>query len=29
MSDLIPLSNLQTRDINAILHPYTPLHKLR
>src|SRR4051794_38527339 len=28
MSDLIPLSNLQTRDINALFHPYTPLHKL-
>ena len=28
MSDLIPLSNLQTRDIDALFHPYTPLHKL-
>jgi 4-aminobutyrate--pyruvate transaminase len=24
-----PLSNLQTRDVEALLHPYTPLHKLR
>ena len=23
-----PLSNVQQRDIDAILHPYTPLHKL-
>ena len=23
------LSNLETRDIEALLHPYTPLHKLR
>ena len=24
-----PLTNVQQRDINAILHPYTPLHKLQ
>lgn len=24
-----PLTNLQTRDIEAVLHPYTPLHRLR
>jgi 4-aminobutyrate--pyruvate transaminase len=24
-----PLTNLQTRDVEALLHPYTPLHKLR
>jgi 4-aminobutyrate--pyruvate transaminase len=24
-----PLSNLQTRDVEALLHPYTPLHRLR
>ncbi|MEX0409075.1 aminotransferase [Aquibium sp. LZ166] len=24
-----PLSNIQTRDVEALLHPYTPLHKLR
>ena len=24
-----PLSNLQTRDIESVLHPYTPLHKLK
>ncbi len=24
----IPLTNVQTRDIEAVLHPYTPLHKL-
>ncbi len=23
------LTNLQTRDIEAVVHPYTPLHKLR
>ena len=27
MNDL-PLTNVQTRDIESILHPYTPLHKL-
>lgn len=27
MTDL-PLTNVQTRDIEAVLHPYTPLHKL-
>lgn len=27
MNDM-PLSNVQTRDIEAVLHPYTPLHKL-
>jgi len=25
----MPLSNQQTRDIESVLHPYTPLHKLR
>ncbi len=29
MLDQPPLSNLQTRDIEAVLHPYTPLHKLK
>ena len=24
-----PLSNLQTRDIESVLHPYTPIHRLR
>jgi 4-aminobutyrate---pyruvate transaminase len=24
-----PLTNLQTRDIEAVLHPYTPLHRLK
>ena len=24
-----PLSNLQVRDLDAVLHPYAPLHKLR
>lgn len=24
-----PLSNVQTRDIEALLHPYTPIHRLR
>ena len=24
-----PLSNLQTRDLDSVLHPYSPLHKLR
>ncbi|MEZ5810773.1 MAG: aminotransferase [Rhizobiaceae bacterium] len=24
----VPLSNVQTRDIESVLHPYTPLHKL-
>lgn len=24
-----PLSNLQARDIDSVLHPYTPLHKLK
>lgn len=26
--DNIPLTNVQTRDIESVLHPYTPLHKL-
>lgn len=26
--DDLPLTNVQTRDIEAVLHPYTPLHKL-
>ncbi|MXN65996.1 aminotransferase class III-fold pyridoxal phosphate-dependent enzyme [Stappia sp. GBMRC 2046] len=25
----MPLTNVQTRDVEALLHPYTPLHKLR
>lgn len=29
MAETRPLSNLQTRDVEAVLHPYTPLHKLR
>ena len=29
MSSTAPLSNLETRDVEALLHPYTPLHKLR
>lgn len=29
MLDQPPLSNLQTRDIEAVLHPYTQLHKLK
>lgn len=29
MLDQPPLTNLQTRDIEAVLHPYTPLHKLK
>lgn len=24
-----PLTNLQTRDLDSVLHPYSPLHKLR
>ena len=24
-----PLSNVQTRDVEALLHPYTPIHRLR
>ena len=28
MSDTAPLSNVQQRDINALLHPYTSLHTL-
>lgn len=28
MTSQTPLSNVQKRDIEAILHPYTPLHKL-
>ena len=28
MLDKSPLSNLQTRDINALVHPYTPIHRL-
>jgi len=24
-----PLSNVETRDVEALLHPYTPLHKLK
>lgn len=29
MTQSAPLSNLQTRDVEALLHPYTPLHRLR
>jgi 4-aminobutyrate--pyruvate transaminase len=29
MLDTPPLSNLQTRDVESVLHPYTPLHKLK
>jgi 4-aminobutyrate--pyruvate transaminase len=29
MAETRPLTNLQTRDIEAVLHPYTPLHKLK
>jgi 4-aminobutyrate--pyruvate transaminase len=29
MTTATPLSNLQTRDVEAIFHPYTPLHRLR
>ena len=29
MHDQPPLTNLQTRDIESVLHPYTPLHKLK
>lgn len=29
MNQSVPLSNLQTRDVEALLHPYTPLHRLR
>ncbi|MEL6946031.1 MAG: aminotransferase [Pseudomonadota bacterium] len=25
----VPLSNVQVRDLEAVLHPYSPLHKLR
>jgi 4-aminobutyrate--pyruvate transaminase len=29
MLDQPPLTNLQTRDIESLVHPYTPLHKLK
>ena len=29
MLDQPPLTNLQTRDVESVLHPYTPLHTLR
>ena len=29
MAETRPLTNLQTRDIESVLHPYTPLHKLK
>jgi 4-aminobutyrate--pyruvate transaminase len=29
MLDQPPLTNLQTRDVESLIHPYTPLHKLR
>ena len=25
----MPLTNVQTRDLDAVPHPYSPLHKLR
>ncbi len=28
MLDQPPLSNLQTRDVESLLHPYTPIHRL-
>jgi len=29
MNSLPPLSNLETRDVESLLHPYTPIHRLR
>lgn len=29
MLNVPPLTNLQTRDVESVLHPYTPIHKLR
>ena len=29
MLDQPPLSNLQARDVDSVLHPYTPIHKLK
>ncbi|MGH6859006.1 MAG: aminotransferase [Phyllobacterium sp.] len=29
MAPSLPLTNVQQRDANAILHPYTPIHKLQ
>jgi 4-aminobutyrate--pyruvate transaminase len=29
MNQSAPLTNLQTRDIESLLHPYTPIHRLR
>ncbi|MDP3895082.1 MAG: aminotransferase class III-fold pyridoxal phosphate-dependent enzyme, partial [Mesorhizobium sp.] len=29
MNALPPLTNVQTRDAEALLHPYTPIHRLR
>ena len=29
MLDHPPLTNLQTRDIDSLVHPYTPVHKLK
>jgi 4-aminobutyrate--pyruvate transaminase len=29
MPDAVALTNLQTRDIESLVHPYTPLHRLR
>ena len=29
MNALPPLTNVQTRDVEALLHPYTPIHRLR
>ncbi|MEX3008000.1 aminotransferase [Hoeflea sp. TYP-13] len=29
MAPTVPLTNVQQRDIDAVLHPYTPLHKLK
>lgn len=28
MNQSVPLTNLQTRDISSVLHPYTPIHRL-
>lgn len=29
MNTPLPLTNVQTRDIEAVFHPYTPIHKLK
>ena len=28
MNQSAPLTNLQTRDISSVMHPYTPIHRL-